>query len=226
MRIERIDEKTVKCYLTNEELAEYEITYQDFVTRSQKAKEMVEQIIAQAVEEVGYKPPEFAMDMQIMLMPDQGMVLTLSEKTPEEIKNNPMMMEYLREMKKIFEQKLQQGTAVPESIPNPAGTVTAAKEGQGMPDFAVFAFPSMRALCDYVKVLPKILRVGSRLYMEKDTFYLYMDKGTSAYKRYSRACILALEYGSLYAATQDKVIYLQEHAECLIEEKAIQKLRM
>ena len=100
MRIERIDDKTVKCYLTNEELAEYEITYKDFVTRSQKAKEMVEQIIAQAVEEVGYKPPEFAMDMQIMLMPDQGMVLTLSEKTPDEIRNNPMLMEYLREMKK------------------------------------------------------------------------------------------------------------------------------
>ena len=55
MRIERIDDKTVKCYLSNEELAEYEITYKDFVTRSPKAKEMVEQIVAQAIEEVGYK---------------------------------------------------------------------------------------------------------------------------------------------------------------------------
>ena len=80
MRIERIDDKTVKCYLSQEELAEYEITYKDFVTRTQKAKEMVEHIIAQAVEEVGYKPPEFAMDMQIMLMPDQGLILTLSEE--------------------------------------------------------------------------------------------------------------------------------------------------
>ena len=54
MRIERIDDKTVKCYLSSEELEEYEITYKDFVTRSDKAKEMVAQIIAQAVEEVGY----------------------------------------------------------------------------------------------------------------------------------------------------------------------------
>ena len=48
MRIERIDDKTVKCYLSHEELAEYEITYKDFVTRTEKAKNMVEQIIAQA----------------------------------------------------------------------------------------------------------------------------------------------------------------------------------
>ena len=106
MRIERIDDKTVKCYLSSEELEEYEITYKDFLTRSDKAKEMVSQIIAQAVEEVGYKPPEFAMDMQIMLMPDQGMILTLSEKTPDEIRNNPTLIEYLRELKRIFEQKM------------------------------------------------------------------------------------------------------------------------
>lgn len=239
MRIERIDEKTVKCYLSNEEMAEHEITYKDFVTRSQKAKNMVEQIIAQAVEEVGYKPPEFAMDMQIMLMPEQGMVLTLSEKTPEEIANNPTLMEYLREMKKAFQQKLAEGMTpeqiqenmaqLGEGLPGAAaaaGNAPTAEDGQGMPEIAVFAFDSLKAVCDYVNVLPKILRVNSSLYLEKGIYYLYMEKGTSAYKRYSRACILALEYGRLYGASMDKVTYLQEHAECLIEEKAVQKLRL
>ena len=36
MKIERIDEKTVKCFLSNEELEEYEIDYKDFVMRSEK----------------------------------------------------------------------------------------------------------------------------------------------------------------------------------------------
>ena len=69
MKIERIDDKTVKCFISNEELEEFEITYKDFITRSEKAKEVVEEIIEQAIEEVGYKPPQFAMDMQIMMMP-------------------------------------------------------------------------------------------------------------------------------------------------------------
>jgi hypothetical protein len=39
MKIERIDDKTVKCFISNEELEEFEITYKDFITRSEKAKE-------------------------------------------------------------------------------------------------------------------------------------------------------------------------------------------
>ena len=273
MRIERIDEKTVKCYLSMEELEEYDITYKDFVLRSPKAKEMVEQIIAQAIEEVGYKPPEFAMDMQIMMMPDKGMILTLSEKTPDEIRNNPVLMEYLREMKRIFEEKLQQEGNTPEGMQAAlekllgAGTlgVSAGKAGgqtaafgigtsqnapdnvqgsgaitpsgstagkshshqsQAQPEYAIFAFPSLREICNYVKVLPKNLRVSSCLYVERGTYYLYIHKGAAAYKRYSKACILAMEYGTLYGATMDKVTYLQEHGECLIPEKAIQRLRL
>ena len=47
MKIERIDDKTVKCFLSNEELEEYDIDYKDFVTRSDKAKEVVQEIIEQ-----------------------------------------------------------------------------------------------------------------------------------------------------------------------------------
>ena len=204
---------------------------------------MVEQIIAQAVEEVGYKPPEFAMDMQIMMLPDQGMILTLSEKTPDEIKNNPTLMEYLREMKKVFEQKMVGADMSPENLEKmfmgaKPGEIAAPpkeekevitdnkEEKPGQPSFAVFAFDSLRSICDYVKVLPKTLRVNSILYVEKGVYYLYMEKGAASYKRYSRACILAMEYGKLYGASMDKVTYLQEHGECLIAEKAIQKLRL
>jgi len=42
MKIERIDDKTVKCYISNEELEEFDITYKDFILRSEKAKEVVE----------------------------------------------------------------------------------------------------------------------------------------------------------------------------------------
>ena len=52
MKIERIDDKTVKCFLSNEELEEYDIDYKDFVTRSDKAKEVVQEIIEQAEEEL------------------------------------------------------------------------------------------------------------------------------------------------------------------------------
>ena len=61
MKIERVDEKTVKCFLSNEELEEYQIDYKDFELRSEKAKQVVHDIILQAEEQVGYKPPAYAL---------------------------------------------------------------------------------------------------------------------------------------------------------------------
>ena len=208
MKIERIDDKTVKCFISNEELEELEITYKDFILRSEKAKEVVEDIIEQAVEEVGYKPPEFAMDMQIMMLPDKGMILTLSERSPEDLKKNPMLQEYLKEVQKTLEEP------------------TEEEQKQQKPDFAVFAFDSIRQLSDYAAVLPKNMRMISSLYKMGDVYYLYLQKGGASYERYSRACVHALEYGVLYGATEDKIHYLQEHGECIIEEKAIVKVRL
>ena len=92
MRIERVDDKTVKCFLSNEELEEYDIDYKDFILRSDKAKEIVQEIIEQAEELVGYKPPKFAFDLQIMMLPDQGLILTFSERDSE-IKEGDQVLE-------------------------------------------------------------------------------------------------------------------------------------
>ncbi len=236
MKIERIDDKTVKCFISNEELEEFDITYKDFITRSEKAKEVVEEIIEQAIEEVGYKPPQFAMDMQIMMMPEKGMVLTLSEKTPDDIKNNPALMEYLKEMRKTLEEHFG-GLIETHGLPGDAkkgkenaGLPTGGEDGKtgetSQPDFAIFKMNSLRDISDYARILPKNLRIESCLYVDKGEYYLFLQKGGASYKRYSRACVQALEYGVLFGATEDKIVYLDEHAECLIPEKAIAKLRL
>ncbi len=225
MKIERIDDKTVKCFISNEELEELEITYKDFILRSEKAKEVVEDIIEQAVEEVGYKPPEFAMDMQIMMLPDKGMILTLSERSPEDLKKNPMLQEYLKEMQKTLQEHFGDIAELAKKSKEPIGEVQKTQKQQ-MPEFAVFAFDSIRQLSDFAVVLPKNMRMISSLYKMGDVYYLYLQKGGASYERYSRACIHALEYGVLYGATEDKIRYLQEHGECIIEEKAIVKVRL
>ena len=242
MKIERVDEKTVKCFISNEELEEYDISYKDFMMRSDKARDIVEEIMAQAVEEVNYKPPQYAFDLQIMMMPDKCMILTFTERSPEDVKGGMDLIHYLREMRQILKDKLgldastiagllAQALATAASgqqaLPsqNGAGAQTSREEPE-KPHFAIFCFTSVRSLCAYARALPKNLRVVSRLYREGDTYYLYLERGNASYERYSRASIQALEFGELYAATEDKLMYLEEHGECLIGEKAVARLRL
>jgi len=265
MRIERVDDKTIKCFLSNEELEQYEIDYKDFVMRSDKAREVVQDIITQAKEEVGYEPPKYAFDLQIMMVPNQGMVLTFQEKDLADLQNNDFLMECLKEMQNLFKQgkipkgelhfpenlmemigQMQAGQGLGAQVPDAsriAGTAAGSKgqagkaagqpKGRGakgqetppQPDFAVFAFRNIGRVMEYASVLPKNLRVKSALYTMDGLYYIHMQKGGASYQRYSRACVQALEFAGLYAASEDRLDYLREHGECLIEEQALKKLR-
>ena len=172
MKIERIDDKTVKCFLSNEELEEYEIDYKDFVVRSEKAKEVVQEIIEQAEEEVGYKPPKYAFDLQIMMVPDEGLMLVFSEKEPLENKNGAQLLQALQEMKRVFEEKKAEigatlGKQAKEETENNAGKNKKAKgkaEEAAKPQFAIFAFRNIGRVIEYAAVLPANLRINSTLY--------------------------------------------------------------
>ena len=237
MRIERVDDKTVKCFLSNEELEQYEIDYKDFILRSEKAKEVVQEIMEQAQEEVGYKPPKFAFDLQIMLLPDQGLLLTFSEKDPIDLKDGEQILECLKEMKKVLQKTKEQIVVDSDQNERTEATIgdyakTGRKDSgrEDAPakvrlDFAVFAFRNIGRVMEYASILPANLRVRSSLYAMNDACYLYLHKGAASYERYSRACVQALEFGSLFTAEEDRLEYIREHGECLIEEQALKKLR-
>lgn len=230
MKIERVDDKTVKCFLSNEELEAYEIDYKDFVMRSEKAKELVQEIVEQAAEEVGYKPPKFAFDLQIMMVPEQGLVLTFSEKDPLDnldSKDGEHLVECLKEMKKILQKSKDNLEKGKENLQKAVARKTEElSEAPKRPEDSIFAFRNLNRVIEYSRILPANLRVKSMLYVADDIYYLYIQKGAASYERYSRACIQALEFGGLYSAEPQMVRYLEEHGDCIIAEKALKKMRL
>ncbi len=235
MKIERVDENTIKCYISTEEMEKYQIEYTDFLSRTDKAQELMKNIIRQAHEEVGYVPPKYAFEMQIMMVPDQGMVLTFSEKEPFDINDHAKVEAFLSSLKefvnKLAEQKerLEKGGAMPigQGAKKPADKAKEIMERIRALKIeeAVFVFPTIAQIMDYASVLPAGIRMKSALYKMDDMYFLYIAQGTSAYDRYSKACVQALEFGDLYRADAGCDELLKEHGECLIAEKAIRKLR-
>ncbi len=247
MRIERIDERTVKCFLSNEELEEYDISYKDFLMRSEKAREVVEVIIEQAEEEVGYQPPRFAFDLQIMMLPDKGMILTFSERDPNADSPEKEFLDCLRTMRDMFTHggwaKALQGElgddemagqldadhlgdaqAMLRQTGGPDGG-QAQPEGGSKPAFAIFRFHDFRSLRSFARALPEDLKVETSLYTLHDQYFLFLERGEAPYLEYSHACVQAMEFSFDFSADENQSLYLKEHGECLMAENALEKLR-
>lgn len=230
MRIKRVDDKTVKCFLSNEELEAYEINYQDFITHSDKAKQVVQEILEQAAVEVGYKPPKFAFDLQIMVLQDQGILLTLSENDGT-ANHAQKLLEYLKQMQQnLLDAGVSPGQTkdVADVLMEEASVKDVRETKVKAPvksDQAIFVFETLMDVMGYAAVLPTTLRVKSALYEMGNRYYLCLWKGAASYERFSRSCIQAMEFGKLYSAQPGQELLLEEHGKCLITEKAIQKLR-
>lgn len=194
---------------------------------------MVQEIIEQAEEEVGYKPPKYAFDLQIMMLPDEGLVLVFPRKNRWRIKRctavagfagNETGLRGEEGRDRRYAGKTGEGRNGEQCRENKKAKGKA--EEAAKPQFAIFAFRNIGRVIEYAAVLPANLRINSTLYrMEDGTCYVYVQKGGASYERYSRACIQAMEFAALYAADEQKIRYLEEHGECLIREKALKKLR-
>lgn len=223
MKFERIDDKTVRCFISNEELEDYQIDYKDFVLRSEKAREVVREIIEQASEEVGYRPPKFAFDMSIMMMPDQGLVLTFSESDTLMDKDGGKLMEYLKEMKRAIEQAAaSKGGGSQQSRDGEQ----KAPESVTNPEQGIFEFGSLGDVMELASAVPTNLRIHSELYRMNDRYYLYVQKGAASYQRYSKLCVQAMEFSNIYGADEQKYLFVKEHGECLIKACALRKLHV
>ena len=233
MRIERVDNCTVKCYISIEEMEQYQVKYTDFITRTQKAQQLMHDIIRQAQEQVDYHPPKLAFEMQITMVPEEGMVLTFSEKEPFDVKDEDQVEEFINNLKglmgrlaeyrKEVEKKATAGGLLP-GVPRLSEN-DEHKKLEDAANEAIFVFLSIADAMNFVDMLPGNIRIDSRLYKMDDRYFLYLGKGSASYDKYARTCVQALEFASLYRAGSGCCETLNEHGECLIAEKAVKKLR-
>ena len=242
MKIERVDDKTIKCYLSKDELAYYKVDYSDFISRSENAQRLLREIIETAKSEVGYHPPKIAFEMQIMMVPEQGMVLTFSEKDPALGVDPDKIGGFIDTLKQLLEHvKGEAGgsTGALGALPGlgqgglpihtPAVPMNASEKqaDQPIPDVndAVFVFNYLSDFIDYAQGLPKGIRMNTTLYKMGEEYFLYIGRGTASYDRFSRSCVQALEFAQLYSAGPGCEDVLKEHGEVIIASKAVNKIR-
>ncbi len=85
MEFKRINKDTVTCIITEDDMDEQGIKLEDLFEKKKEAMDFLHEVMKKAEEEVDYKPTGSFMPMQITVLPDHSISLTLSENASASI---------------------------------------------------------------------------------------------------------------------------------------------
>ena len=109
MNFKKVDSSTIKCYVSNEELETYGITVEELTTDKSKARKFINYLLGLAREEIGEIEINSMMTIQIQMVRDKGLLLTITSnfwsELPRELKESLIesMEEHLHQIMKETE---------------------------------------------------------------------------------------------------------------------------
>lgn len=217
MKYKKINEATVQCIITAEDMLEYGLTLSDIFERNEKGEGFLRDIIERAHDEVGYTINGENIAMQITPIHNQGLVVTFTNESPAAFRD------ILQHLKDVL-----QGVSAELSKQEDAGR-HALGSGQSAEWFddnrRMFVFTTLHQVMQYTASVPPSLSVKSNLYKVDEAYYLVIEKNRLSYKMFNKISAQAVEFGNLIAVSNERMQYLEEHGECLIEGRAVSKLR-
>ncbi len=217
MEYKKINDATVQCIVTAEDMLEYGLTLSDIFERNEKGEGFLRDIIERAHDEVGYTVSGESIAMQITPLQDKGLAVTFTNESPMGFRD---ILQHLKEV--------LQGVSAELGRQDEEERRAAAQNKQTEvyeDNRRMFVFATLHQVMQYTAAIPKNLSVKSHLYKEGGAYYLVVEKNRLSYKMFNKISAEAVEFGNLIAVSRERMLYLEEHGECLIADRAVSKLR-
>ena len=216
MEYKKINDATVQCIVTAEDMLEYGLTLSDIFERNEKGEGFLRDIIERAHDEVGYTLNGESIAMQITPLQDKGLAVTFTNESPMGFRD---ILQHLKEV--------LQGVSAELGRQDEEERCAAGQKKQEEYENSrrMFVFATLHQAMQYTASIPKNLSVKSHLYKEGEAYYLVMEKNRLSYKMFNKISAQAVEFGNLIAVSEERMLYLEEHGECLIADRAVSKLR-
>ena len=216
MKYKKINEATVQCIITAEDMLEYGLTLSDIFERNEKGEGFLRDIIERAHEEVGYTINGENIAMQITPMQNQGLVVTFTNESPAAFRG---ILQHLREVLQGVSAELnKQEEGQQRALQN--RLTQDVDENRRM-----FVFSTLHQVMQFAASIPSDLSVRSSLYKVDEAYYLVIEKNRLSYRMFNKISAQAVEFGNLIAVSEERMQYLDEHGDCLIKDRAVSRLR-
>jgi adapter protein MecA 1/2 len=199
MRILKVNDNTVRIFISFTELADRNISLADFFQRSARTEQFFWELISKAREEVDFNLDQPFWIQATVASEDEFVITVIKQEDQIEAEINHIIQTSFGEKKK--------GSRPSSKFSSEQGWV--------------YVFADLEDVIAAVRLLPEMPGVQSGLYSFEDEYYLSLSKiGTPRKKKIAEAILD--EFGESILIAE---VFLQEHGEVLIEGNALKVLK-
>ena len=237
MKFRRIDEDTVRCIVSKEDMQEFGIVLEDFFKNKSKIHDFLHEVVDRAEQEVGYEPKEGLLSMQIMPISQNSIAITFTEKEDggyDDMINNikETVADIISENEaddelqsddaiEDFEDEIEVSDEKDDLVEE---NFTVGRDYRNMLDYPkiMVAMPTIQGLVDYCKAVNINKSIRSELYYlkNKELYCLVIDKNRLSVNDFKTITRLAIEYSSNITNNKKIIAYVREQGEVIFDMSA------
>lgn len=231
MEYKRIDENTIRCIVTEEDMESFGLNLDEFLSHSGRSDEFLQYIVSEARDELGYQTDKGIVSMRLEVLNDRRISITLGSGDEKQIREQ--VLKYLKELAesrilqeigKIFGEKQEPPLPVQENQTQKKER-TEKKAGELNEPYRMYCFESLRDVMCYCRAVGLTQPIKSHLYKERELYYLIVERYRISEYHFNLLTAVAFDHGRVIAEPEHLYDHLREHGELLIEGRAVGTLR-
>ncbi len=250
MRIERINENSIRCILTSFDLSVRNLNLRELTYGSDKARKLFDEMMTRASDEVGFNAENTPIMIEAIPMTGNAIQIVITKvEDPEELdtrfskfsQSRQAAMQNNEWLRKLTNELLEGADGILQKL-RESGLISDAQAAQisqgrsasgkaqapaaSTEDHRIFAFDDLDKVIAASKAIASF-DTDSKLYKKEggDSYYvLVLKMQPDKSEDFLKACNMIAEYGRKLRSGAASLAYYDEHYRTVVAEQAVQKL--
>ncbi len=227
MEYKRIDENTIRCIVTEEDMESFGLNLDEFLSHSGRSDEFLQYIVSEARDELGYQDDKGIVSMRLEVLSDRRISLTFGSGDEKQVREQ--VLKYLKELAESrIAQEIEKMLGVKREEPADTEKKQIRQEApkkEIREPYRMYCFTSLRDVMSYCRAIGLKQPIKSHLYKEKENYYLIAERYRISDYHFNLLTAVAFDYGKVLVESEHLYDHLREHGELLISGRAIGTLR-
>ena len=243
MKIEKINENKIRCFLTRDDLENRHIKLSEIAYGTEKARSLFRDMMEQASSQFGFEADNIPLMVEAIPMSNECIILDITKVAdPEELDTrfsrfSPASPDLLDDSQKdmipdgadevldLFQKLLEHRL---KNTPTEKRDQQAEVLANELDMHKSYLFHRMNPILDVARILSGHYHGENSLYKNPETgdYYLLVSKSGHKPEEFNKVCNILSEYGTSAKYSPSGEAYMKEHYTLLMEHCALQQLAL